>query len=566
MRTVRAWAWTAPALAGIAAAQAVSWPGSGAAGWLELPWRLFGLAGVVIGFLALRSTSWTRAGPLIVTLGAAYYLGELRAAEHPVVFAAGFCGAYLWVGVTAQLALTWPTGRIGDRTTGAVIVVCYLAAVGSQVARYLADRPRPPWYFSTAYPYTPAAKAGSVLLVACALLVAAVIVRRWSRASPVRRRPSAPVWAAIVSTALLGTSAALASLLEAPVAAENALLLTALAVAVALVPVMVFARFARMARARWRLTALVLEHELHTEPDQLERRLAEALGDPSLRLAYVAEDGAHVDGRGRPAGLAAAPYRAITPVRRGGAVIAVIEHDEALHEQRQIARTAAEVAGVAIEGARRYALIGAQVEQLRTSRLRLAATAFEERRRIQRDLHDGAQQQLFAVLVLIDLARRRLAPGDSGDGEGLAVLKRAHAQLRDAIQALRELTQGIYPTTLVEHGLAAAVEGLADVAPIPVSFTVPRGRWPRPAETTAYFAISEALTNCYKHAQAGHVEIRVEHDGDGLRIEVRDDGRGGAVDPGGLRDRVSTVGGRVEIDSTPGQGTTVVLHVPTEMS
>lgn len=173
----------------------------------------------------------------------------------------------------------------------------------------------------------------------------------------------------------------------------------------------------------------------------------------------------------------------MTRVQRRGRLVGIVDHDVALHEQPQMTEAAVAAVGLAIENAHLYATMQAHLEQIRASRLHLAQTAFDERQRIQRDLHDDAQQRFFTVLMLLDRTGRRLATGDDDmRADAAATVQRAHAELTDAVRALRELTQGIYPAVLIEHGLAAAVENLADRAPLPVSVTVSIGRWPKHVE------------------------------------------------------------------------------------
>jgi signal transduction histidine kinase len=530
-----------------------------------LPLRLFGVVAIGVGFLAWHSRTWSRTGPLIVAVGVTYHLQNLQVSTNPTVFAVGFCLAYLWPAVIGHLVLTWPTGRADGRPLRLLVLTCYLAATGTQILRYVVDHPAPPLAPMSPYEHTPAAKLGSITLLAVTLLVVAAVARRWTTASRLRRGTAAPVWAAVMIAGVLGTSAAVASLLELPVATEYALLLGSLTTSVfVLLPVIVLARTARMARLRWRLTSLVLDSDpdldLQTEPDLLQRKLIDVLGDATLRMAYPLDDG-YIDVWGRP--FHPRPDRGHTTVTRHGRTIALLEHDEVLRAEHAIAATTEAVVAVSIEGARRYAVMRAQVEQIRVSRLRLATVAFEERHRIQRDLHDGAQQHLLAVLVLLDLARRT-----PDEARVPALVRRAHSQLADAITSLRHLTQGIYPAVLAEHGLAAAVEGLADLAPIPVSFTVPQARWPRHLEATAYFTITEALANTYKHAGADHVQIDVRTDDHTLRVEIADNGCGG-VETGstglrGLRDRIATVDGTLHVHSRSGEGTCVVATIPLE--
>jgi signal transduction histidine kinase len=209
------------------------------------------------------------------------------------------------------------------------------------------------------------------------------------------------------------------------------------------------------------------------------------------------------------------------------------------------------------------------------AQVRLAAA--EERRRIQRDVHDGAQQRLFAASILMDMAKQQLErpTGDPDDAaSAAAAVSQAQGQLADAIRALRELTTGVYPQPLVEDGVATALERLCDRSPIPVVLDVDRARWPQPVEFTAYFLVAEALTNVYRHAHAGKATVTVRDQqttsGHALQVTVADDGVGGAtVGPAGggsglrgLGDRVAAVGGHLRIDSVAGEGTTLHATLP----
>jgi signal transduction histidine kinase len=331
----------------------------------------------------------------------------------------------------------------------------------------------------------------------------------------------------------------------------------------------------RAARARWQLARMVLDRdrigELRLRPALLQQELADALGDPSLRVTYPLGGGRYVDVDGRPAPPpAVGAGRSVTSVGVSNDVVAVIEHDEVLAEQHRLAMTVADVAGAAIENARMHATLRAQMEQLRLAGVRVSTAAYDERRRIQRDLHDGAQQQFLAVLVLLDVARNHLDTAAAGDTTVRAIMDRAHTQLRQAIGTLRELSQGIYPATLTEHGLAAAVQSIADISPIAVELDADGRRWPHEVETTAYFLVAEAIANAYKHADATHLTVQVVERGDRLHVTVTDDGRGGATSQAGtglsgMHDRVTAIGGTLAVASRPSGGTTVTAQLPLEL-
>jgi len=213
---------------------------------------------------------------------------------------------------------------------------------------------------------------------------------------------------------------------------------------------------------------------------------------------------------------------------------------------------------------RRARTLRVRVDDLRDARQRIIAAADAERRRIERDLHDGAQQRLIAVAVTLGLAESRVETDPKGAAE-LIAQARKEAQL--AVKELRELARGIHPAVLSDHGLGAALEALASRAPVPVEVSgVPAVPLGEAVEAAAYFVTAEALTNIAKHAHAEHAFIDVSLESDHLRVAIRDDGIGGADPDGsglhGLCDRVEALDGRLEVDSPPGGGTAVTVELP----
>jgi signal transduction histidine kinase len=199
-------------------------------------------------------------------------------------------------------------------------------------------------------------------------------------------------------------------------------------------------------------------------------------------------------------------------------------------------------------------------EQLAASRARIVQAGYEERRRLGRDLHDGAQQELVSAMLSLKLAQRRLADAPH---EARGLVDEALTQLQAGIRDLRELAAGIHPSVLADRGLGAALRALASRSPMPVELTaVPSERVPGPVEASAYFVVAEALTNAAKHARCNHARIAVRVEDGWTTVEVRDDGVGGADAAAGtglrgLADRVNALGGRLEIESPPGEGTTI---------
>jgi signal transduction histidine kinase len=292
--------------------------------------------------------------------------------------------------------------------------------------------------------------------------------------------------------------------------------------------------------------------------------LARALRDPTLSLAFPSPGGVgFVDPDGRPIEVPASSdsARGVARLERDGELLAALLYDPAIEvEDPGRVNAVASVAGMALENERLAAQVRAQLEEVRASRTRIVEAADAERRRIERDLHDGAQQRLVALAMRLDQARSQAA----GAGD---LIDSTTAELLTAIREVRDLARGLHPTILSERGLAAAVEALAERAPLPVRASVVEGRLPDEVETAAYFLVAEALTNAAKHASAREVNVDLTLDANALHVIVTDDGTGGA-DPQrgsglqGLTDRLAVVGGTLSIESPTGEGTTLRASIP----
>jgi signal transduction histidine kinase len=294
--------------------------------------------------------------------------------------------------------------------------------------------------------------------------------------------------------------------------------------------------------------------------------LAESLGDHSVAIAYWLPDRElFVDETGRRVDLPHhASGRTWTTVERDGRPVAAIVHDAALDTTSELVQAAAAASSLAIDNERLKADLRARLEELRVSRLRIVEATDAARRRIERDLHDGAQQQLVALALELRLLHRRVAdqPEIAPLVDGLS------ERLSSALAELRELARGIHPSILTEQGLAPAIDALADRAPVEVRAVVGvEERLSEPVEAAAYFVVAEALTNVVKYARASAVDVEVRcADGDVL-VEVADDGVGGVdVTAGsglrGLQDRLAAVDGLLAIDSPPGGGTRLRARIP----
>jgi signal transduction histidine kinase len=319
-------------------------------------------------------------------------------------------------------------------------------------------------------------------------------------------------------------------------------------------------------RARAAVADLVVELE-RTPPGEVRDALARTLGDPTLELAlWLPDQGLYADSQGRPFALPApGSERAVTLLGPADAPVAALVHDPVLLERRALLTAAGAAARLALENERLQAELRAQLAELRASRARIVTAGDEGRRRLERDLHDGAQQRLLSLGLALQLVRSKLGPDANGASD---VLDEADAELSAALDELRELARGIHPAVLTEQGLAAALRSLVGRSPVPVTIaSLPEKRLPAPAEAAAYFLVSEALANVAKYARATRVRINVAHADGRVLVDVDDDGVGGAdlLRGSGLRglvDRVHALDGRLELESPPGHGTHLHAEIP----
>jgi signal transduction histidine kinase len=271
----------------------------------------------------------------------------------------------------------------------------------------------------------------------------------------------------------------------------------------------------------------------------------------------------YVDAEGRAYELPAnGSGCAVTPLQHDGEPVAALVHDRALLDDPGLLESVCAAARMSLENARLHAELQAQLLKVRESRSRIVAAADTERARIERDLHDGAQQRLVALAL--DL---RLAEHGNADEETKVLLRSAVDSLQRAVAELRELAHGVYPALLTQSGLRAALDDLAGRTRGPVVVVdASSQRLPPEVEATAYFVACEALANAVKHSGARLVEITAAIEAPSLLVTIVDDGAGGADPAGdglkGLADRVEARGGRFWVDSPVGGGTRITAEIP----
>ena len=393
-------------------------------------------------------------------------------------------------------------------------------------------------------------------------LVVAILVGRWRRASPPLRRRLTPVLAG--AAALLVSNA---HLVVAKLSGEfmHTSFAIALMVVLTAVPVAVLADMLRARLARSAVGDLVLALHASLAPEDLRDAISRALGDPSLRVAYwLPEYDTYADLDGHPVELPADPARRTSIVDGGGAPVAELLHDPTLDEEPALMDAVGAAAGLALERARLHAELRAQLDELRGTRSRVLEAAQSERRRLERDLHDGAQQRLVALALDLSALEQRL--GD--DPEARRSLEQARGELSRSLEELRDLARGIYPAVVSAGGLEAALQGVAGRAPVPVRLSVSLdARPPEPVEIAAYFVVSECLTNVAKYAHASSASVHVVRANGELVVEIADDGIGRATADGGsglrgLSDRIEALGGHLDVTSPTGDGTRVRAEIP----
>jgi signal transduction histidine kinase len=538
---------------------------------------LFLLAGVV----AWASRPTNRFGPLMIVAGFALLLRQLRYSHESVLFTVFFVIGELSYWVVAQAVFSYPSGRITDRAEKTLIRVGYVVTLLFTVAILLVyDGSRTLRFFDPTARDSLIVVAGNggaavllqklfVVVVWGVLAAVAIVllVRKLVAATPRARRMLAPLLVAAVAVALRAVFESVFTFIPRPsTILYNYLFWWQIAAFMAL-PIALLVGFLRARLARASVGDLVLELE-GTPPDGIRDALARALDDPSLEVLYwFPERNGFVDEAGRDRALPTDGSRAITRLEHEGKQLAVLVHDPSLLEEPKLVNAAGAAARLALENARLQAETRAQLEEVRQSRARIVKATDLERRRIERDIHDGAQQRLVSLGLELRLAQRRL--GQTPDPELDRLLTAAVDELKVAVEELRELARGVHPAILTEDGLAAALESLISRQALPIELEADEGRLPAQVEATAYFVACEALANTMKHAGASSAKVRARRRNGLLVIEVEDDGVGGAqaVNGSGLRglaDRVEALGGTLRVESPPGRGTRVVSEIPCE--
>lgn len=529
---------------------------------------LVGWSFVACGLFLWARRPANRLGPLMTSVGMLWLVGRtMMLVAHPVVYPAGLWLTDLWAPAFVVFLLAFPTGRFSSRSDLVILGVFLFVAVPLELLWLVVLAPANGMNVLGIAPDADTAhvvdRLQRVVFSLGAVLLVIGLGRRWLRSSGPVRRQMAPVLVGAIAILLQSASWITFSFGSSSELLNDLIFGAQIAIPIAVVFVILRARMARAAVAD-----LVVELGRAPTPARLRDALANALGDPSLQVAYWSPTQARfVDSAGEAVELPdAGTGRAATMLERNGVQEAAIIHDAALLEEPGLIASVASAMRLAVENDRLTAEVEAQLTEVRASRTRIVEAGDAERRRIERDLHDGAQQRLVSLSLALRLARNAL--GESGNPAVLRSLDRAADDARTALAELRDLALGIHPLILTEAGLGEAVESLADRSTMEVVVNVGRERFPSVVEVAAYFVVSEALANVAKYANASKAMVRIRRLGDHLDIEVSDDGIGGA-DPRsgsglrGLADRLAALDGTIAIESPEGGGTRISARIPT---
>jgi signal transduction histidine kinase len=522
---------------------------------------------IASGLIASWRGHETRLGLLMIYTGFAILVGLLlQFASSSLLHTIGIWLANAWLILFALFLLSFPHGRLEERGDR-LLLAPFIVALGPLMLLWFLfwDPQSAPGNAFLVWNKPGVAEAidwtQRAILAGGALALTGALAGRWLRASPSLRRSLTPI---VVGGAATVLSSAILILDAVRGHATDALDFVLLGILIA-VPLAVLADMLRARLAHSAVGDLVLELSADPAPANPRDALARALHDPSLRIAYwLPEFESYADPSGRRIELRAEPGRTTTLVSRGGKPLAALIHDASLQMEPALLDAVVAAAGIALENGRLESELRARVEELRRSRARIVEVTQTERRGLERDLHDGAQQRLVALSLQLGALERQLAsePGPLG------LLQEARRELDQSLRELRELARGIHPAVVTERGLSAALDDLASRAPIPVELDVElEARPPEAVELAAYYLVSESLTNVAKHAQASRASVEVRRKDGRLVIQVLDDGRGGANTAAGsglrgLGDRVEALGGDVQIWSPKDGGTRIRAEIP----
>jgi signal transduction histidine kinase len=548
--------------------QAFSFAGTSAAGGAALLGG--GWASIAVGLAFWLRKPVSRFGPLIAAAGFAWFVLEWNnpGIGSALAFTVGLCLYAACPPLAGHAVLSYPSGRLASRAERAVLAVAYAggALVLGLLPALLFD-PRSQGceqcprnllaIGNSGRAVEDLNRFGVYLGLASALALCILVLVKLVRATNAGRRPVWPVFAAGAAYLVLVAAAFGASLdrgllwngtLERRlwIGEAGALCVIALGAAFGV---------ARARRARAAVARLVVDLAHSPPAGGLRAALAGIVGDPALVLGYPLDrSGQLVDAQGRPADLSGCGGR--TTLAVGGRAVAMVGHAPGLLDDSQLVDEVTAAARLALENERLQAEVRAQLEELRASRARIIDAGDVERKRLERDLHDGAQQRLVALALSLRLVRSQLR--SDAAPEPVAALAEADSELDSAISELRELAHGIFPTVLADAGLAVAVRALAEEGRVPIQIRgLPVDRFSPAVETAAYTVVAEAA-----RVATGTVVVQGERRDNALVIEVETQDEGRALDRVTLEDRLGALDGSLRLDRSDSGRVTIRAELP----
>jgi signal transduction histidine kinase len=527
------------------------WPAGVALG-IAGEWILFGwddarhwVPDLITGWtlIAAGLVGWSRrpdsrSGALMTATGFAWFFGNFATTGVASLDWLGAHALYAYRGPLIHLLLTYPSGRASSRLERTAVAVGYATAI-----------------------VTPVWRSEIATIVLSVLLVAVCTHSYLQAVGPQRRARLAAFWAA-AGLGLVLTGGAAARLAGPGAVANDSSLLALEATLCALAGGLLAGLLSPWSGGPAVTDLVVTLGE--TRSGSLRDELAGALGDPTLGVGYwLPSRQAFVDSEGRPFVLPdPGSERSVTIIEREGRRVAALVHDAAVLNDPGLREAVSSAAQLAAANARLRAEVRAQLAELRESRRRLLEAGDQERRRLEKRLHEGAERRLQGLAEQLRTADLSAGPEPATERIG-----RIEAQLARTLEELRELAHGLHPRVLAEAGLPGALRSLARRAPVRVDVIAPDAELPREVEAVAYFLCSEALANVAKHARASRASITVTTDDGRVRIEIEDDGLGGADSSRGtglrgLADRVEALEGTLRIESPAGGGTRLAAEIP----
>jgi signal transduction histidine kinase len=527
---------------------------------------------ITLNFIGAGLIAWwrrpdSRFGLLMVAAGFVNFLATLDWASAAVPYTIGVALDLLAPVLFLHVFLAYPSGRLSGRLERAIVVGAYAAAIGVGLVRMMLGGAGPGNLIQIASAPRAVELVGDVQLLgisaSCLAGIGVLAVRRWGPHRPPRRPRSFLVDSFALGLAMI--AALFLSVVFVGSPADVAAVETVRRATFFVVGLAPIAFLLGLLQSRLAVGPAIVSLGADAAGGNVIDALRTALRDPSLEVAYwVPEYETYADREGHAIELPAAGRATTLIDRDNGTHVAALLHDVSLREELELVDAVTAAAGFALENERLHAELRARLEELRGSRARIIEATQTERQRLERDLHDGAQQRLVALSLELGLLEERF----ERDPEAKAALDQTRREVTESLRELRELARGIHPAVVTGHGLAVALKTLAARAQVPVRLTVDLdGRLPERQEVAAYYVVSESLTNVARYACASSAAVEVRYADGRLVVEVVDDGVGGADTRRGsglrgLADRVEALGGRLRVWSPEGGGTRVEAEIP----